>query len=121
MFGLAGVVLSIVGLSLFAASLWASVLYAAPRSEPKPVDNTAVIQRLLEESDAKTLGAIKEINKQSTDQVKQLAEELEVRDNQMQSQIIGIRTALTERPEATPRTNDETKSTTSKKQRTKTR
>jgi predicted PurR-regulated permease PerM len=103
MFGLPGIVLSAVGLCLIATSLWASVFYTTAQSEPKPADNTAAIQRLLDDSDAKTLAAIRESNKRSDDQVQQLAKQLQDRDDNIQGQILAIRTALTERPEPQPR------------------
>src|SRR5438067_10991614 len=75
MFGLAGVVLSIMGLSLLGASLWVSLLYAAPRSERSSADNTA-FQRI-EDSNAKTLTAIRDSNKLLADQLQQSVKQLQ--------------------------------------------
>jgi hypothetical protein len=109
-FGLAGVVLSIVGLFFIGASLWVSGIYATPKPEAKSTDNTA-IQRLIEDTNAKAVAAFKESNKQLADQLnaqqQQFATEMRDSENRMlsdlQSHILAIRTALTERPAPPPR------------------
>src|SRR5258707_6031434 len=101
MFGLGGIVLSAVGLILIGASFWASLEYGTYAAEAKPTDTTAVRQ-LIEDSDARTLAALKDSNKQLADQLQQSLKQLQ--DNQdrvlsdIQSHVLAIRTALTERP-----------------------
>lgn len=125
-FGLGGIVLSAVGLILISASLWASVQYSAPGPvEPEPSAITAVRQ-LIEESDAKTLAALKESNKQIADQLqhslKQLQENQDRVFSDIQTHVLAIRTALTERPALAvqPRTDADT-SNTAPKRKAKTR
>jgi hypothetical protein len=100
-FGVPGSMLSSIGFILVATSVWASVEARAPRPEPKPADNTAV-QRLVEDGNAKTLAAVKEGDKQLDTKIQELAqktkEEQERLLSEMQSQILAIRTALSERP-----------------------
>jgi hypothetical protein len=101
---------------LLASSLWISVLYAAPRSEPKPADNTAV-QRIIEDSNAKTLAAVKDSNKQLADQLQQISKQ--VKDDQervlyeIQSHIIAIRTALSQKQTGAQQAAPDTGTTTS--------
>jgi hypothetical protein len=126
-FGLAGVVLSIVGIALLGASLWVSVVYAAPRPDTKPADNTAV-HRFVEDSNAKTvaaLTALKESNKQLSDQIQQFAKQ--VQENQdralsdVESHILAIRTALSDRPLPQPRRDTGSSNSKPKQQPPKTR
>jgi hypothetical protein len=92
------------------ASLWVSGIYATPKPEAKSTDNTA-IQRLIEDTNAKAVAAFKESNKQLADQLnaqqQQFATEMRDSENRMlsdlQSHILAIRTALTERPAPPPR------------------
>ena len=125
-FGLGGIVLSAVGLILIGASLWASVQYSTPGpAESEPSAITAVRQ-LIEESDAKTLAALKESNKQIADQLqhslKQLQENQDRVFSDIQTHVLAIRTALTERPALAvqPRTDADT-SNTALKRKAKTR
>ena len=125
MFGCGGIVLSAVGLILIGASFWTSIEYGTRPAEAEPSDTTAVRQ-LIEESDAKTLAALRESNKQMADQLQQSLKQLQ--DNQdrvfsdIQSHVLAIRTALTERPAlpVQPRTDADT-SNTAPKRKAKTR
>jgi hypothetical protein len=89
---------------LFGAAFWASVQYGSPR--PKQTPDPAAVQRLVDEANARTVTAVKESNKQIAEQFQQLAKQLQ--DNQdrvlsdIQSQILAIRTALSERPAPQP-------------------
>ena len=94
MFGTAGIVLSMIGILLLGAAVWASVEVG------KPADNTAV-QRIVEDGNAKTIAAVRESNKQLADQLQQFGKRLQ--DNQdralseIQKHVLAIRTALAER------------------------
>lgn len=124
MFGLAGIVLSAVGIILIGASLWVSAGYETGPAEAKPIDATAVRQ-LIEDSDAKTLAALKDSNKQLADQLQQSLKQLQ--DNQdrvfsdIQSQMLAIRTALTDRPPVPQPRSDAEISNTAPKRKAKTR
>jgi hypothetical protein len=103
-FGVAGVVLSLAGMCLFGAAFWASVQYGSPR--PGQTPDPAAVHRLVDEANARTVTAVKESNKQVVEQFQQLAKQLQ--DNQdrglsdIQSHILAIRTALSERPAPQP-------------------
>ena len=120
MFGLGGIMLSAVGIILIGASFWASVEYGTHPTEPEPRDTTAVRQ-LVEESDAKTLAALKESNKQLLDYLQQSLKQL--KDNQdrvftdIQNNVQAIRTALADRPAVAtqPRTDADTANTAPKR------
>ena len=118
-FGIAGGVLSAVGLILVGMSVWASVEARAPKPEITPADNTA-IQRSIEDNNSKTLAALKDGNKQITDQLDQFLKQLQAGQERVlsdvESHILAIRTALTERPPPTPqRTGGEPSTGTGKK------
>ncbi len=104
MFGLAGVVLSTVGVVLFGMSVWASVEYGAPKVAAKPVDTT-VFQRMIEDGNEKTLAEVKQSNKQLAEQLQQFTQQLKANQDtvfsNIQSHVLAIRTALTERPAVT--------------------
>ena len=125
MFGLAGIVLSAVGLMLMGASLWASVEYGTYAAEAKPIDTTAVRQ-LIEDSDAKIMAALKKSNKELADQLQQSLKQLQ--DNQdrvfsdIQSHVLAIRTALADRPASVPQPRTDAEiSNTAPKRKAKTR
>ena|ERR1044071_995545 len=104
-FGVAGAVLSTVGLVLVGMSVWGSVEFRAPSSELKPASNTAV-QQIVADANVKTLAAMKDNGKQLTDQFQQFAQQAQAEHDRVlsdiQSQILAIRTALSERPAPTP-------------------
>jgi hypothetical protein len=120
MFGLAGVVLSAVGLILMGASLWASVEYRSDPAEPKSIDTTAVRQ-LIDANEAKTLAAFKEGNTELADQLQRSLRQLQDNQNSVfsdiQSHVLAIRTALADRPASVPqsRTDAEISNTTAKR------
>lgn len=125
LFGLAGVVLSIVGLSLLGASLGVFVLYAARLPDPPKPSDTTAIQRQIDDSDAKIVAAIRDSNKQLADQLQQFAKKNTDNEqrvlSEIQSHILAIRTALTERSVPQPRTDAESSSTRPKQKTPKAR
>lgn len=125
-FGIAGAVLSVVGLVLVGMAVWAAAGFAAPRPESKPSDNTAV-QRIIEDGNAKIIAALKENDKALTDQLQQFTKQIQAdQDNifsNIQSNILAMRMALTERPTVTeqPRTEAGTSAAPAKRRSTKRR
>src|SRR3954453_4114824 len=117
-FGTAGAVLSAVGLILVGMSVWASVEARAPKRETPPADNTAV-QRSVEDGNTRTLAAVKESNKQLADQLqkslKQAQADQEHLLSDIDSHILAIRTALSERPAPTQRSDGEPATGTGKR------
>ena len=101
MFGLAGIVLSAVGLILIGASLWVSVEEGTHAAEAKPIDTTT-IRQLIGDHDAKTVASLNESNEQLAGRLQQSLKQLQ--DNQdrvfsdIQSHVLAIRTALADRP-----------------------
>ena len=120
MFGLGGIVLSAVGLILIGVSFWATVEYGTHPAEAEPSETTAVRQ-LIEESDARTLAALKDSNKQLADQLQQSLKQLQENQDRVfsdiQGHVLAIRTALTERPALVvqPRTDADTPNTAPKR------
>ena len=120
MFGLAGIVLSAVGVILIGVSLWASVERGTHAAEAKPIDATA-IRQLIDDNDAKTLASLKESNEQLADRLQQSLKQLQ--DNQgrvfsdIQSHVLAIRTALADRPTSVqqPRADAEISNATPKR------
>jgi hypothetical protein len=105
MFGLAGIVLSAVGVILIGVSLWVSVEQGAHTAEAKPID-AAAIRQLIDDNDAKTVASLKESNEQLADRLQQSLKQLQ--DNQdrvfsdIQSHVLAIRTALADRSASVP-------------------
>ena len=99
LFGTAGIVLSTVGILLLGTSIWASI-------EVGKRTDSAAVQRVIEDGNAKTIAAVKESNKQLADQLQQFSKRLQ--DNQdraladIQKHVLAIRTAMTERERAAP-------------------
>jgi hypothetical protein len=124
-FGLGGIVLSVVGLILIAACLWASVEYGTYASEARS-SSTDAVRKLIDDSDARTLAALNDSNKQIADQLQQSLKQLQ--DNQdrvfsdIQSQVAAIQKALTDRSAlvAQPRTDVDAPNTAPRR-KTKTR
>lgn len=108
-FGIAGTVLSAVGLILIGMAVWASVGFAAPRPESKPSDNTAV-QHMIDEGNTKIIAALKDNNEELSDHLQQFAKQMQAdQDNvfsNIQNNILAMRTALNERPAVTEQHGD---------------
>jgi hypothetical protein len=105
MFGLAGIVLSAVGVILIGVSLWVSVGQATRAAEAKPID-IAAIRQLLDDKASKTVASLKESNEQLADRLQQSLKQLQ--DSQgrvfsdIQAHVLAIRTALADRPASVP-------------------
>ena len=108
-FGIAGAVLSGVGLILIGMAVWASVGFAAPRTESKPSDNTAV-QHMIDEGNTRIIAALKDNNKEVIDHLQQFTKQMQAdQDNifsNIQSNILAMRTALSEQPAVTEQHGD---------------
>src|SRR3954449_13350147 len=119
-FGTAGMVLSLVGVVMCGTAVWASVEVG------KPADN-AVIQRIIEDGNAKAVAATQASNKQLADQLQRSTKQLQ--DNQeraladIQKHVLAIRTAVAERTALAPQFPADTNApaATPKRQAPKTR
>jgi hypothetical protein len=95
-FGRAGAVLCAAGVILLGLSVW-GILEVAKRQASENAD-TAALQRVVQDSNAKTIAALTEVNKQFTERIE--TNQDRVLSN-IESHVLAIRTALAERPAAT--------------------
>ena len=98
-FGIAGMVLSNVGVILVGMSVWASVEYGASGPGIKPSDSTA-IQRMIEDGNANVIAENKRANEKLSEQLERFTQQIRADQDRVftdiQSHVLAIRTALTQ-------------------------